>query len=285
MPGPLSPVWHGIVDDAAIFPPGNAPFHEALAAHHAQYAEYANGLVGSFVLRDTDLPLARGARARMSIVATGGAGQLAGPLGLCRRLGLAVAGIETALRDLDDLPGNARRVVAAVDAARSEGVADDELPVYVELPQTGPSGSWLAAADVVAESGLRLKMRTGGPEASTFPSAEMLASWIGAALDRETAFKCTAGLHHAVAHTDSSTGFAHHWFLNVLLATRASLDGDDVVAVLAERDPEALVARFRALGDDALARTRRWFTSFGSCSATEPYDDLVGLGLINGGLA
>jgi hypothetical protein len=36
----------------------------------------------------------------------------------------------------------------------------------------------------------------------------------------------------------------------------------------------------------ALARTsdlggaRRWFTSFGSCSVTEPLDELVGLGLL-----
>ena len=68
------------------------------------------------------------------------------------------------------------------------------------------SGSWFAAADAVAEAGLRLKFRTGGLEAAAFPPAHALARWIDAALDRETPFKCTAGLHHAVRHTDADTG-------------------------------------------------------------------------------
>jgi hypothetical protein len=29
-----------------------------------------------------------------------------------------------------------------------------------------------------------------------------------------------------------------------------------------------------------LAGARRWFTSYGSCSVTEPLDELVGLGLL-----
>ena len=136
-----------------------------------------------------------------------------------------MAGVEIALRDLDDLAGNARRVVAAVDAARAEGVLDDDVPVHVELPATEPSAAWLAAADEVAGAELRLKFRTGGTDADAFPTAATLAAWIDAALDRETPFKCTAGLHHAVRHRDRETGFEHHGFLNVLLATRQRFDG------------------------------------------------------------
>ena len=58
-------------------------------------------------------------------------------------------------------------------------------------------------------------------EAHLFPGAATVASWIDAALDRETSYKCTAGLHHALRHRDHETGFEHHGFLNVLLATRA----------------------------------------------------------------
>ena len=97
-------------------------------------------------------------------------------------------------------------------------------------------------------------------------------------LDRELAFKCTAGLHNALRHTDPDTGFEHHGFLNVLAATRVALDGGDVEGALAERDGAALVA---ALPDaDTLVRTRRWFVSFGSCSVTDPRDDLRTLGLV-----
>jgi hypothetical protein len=279
----MGDTWRGLVDDAAIFPPGDAPLPEAAAAHVARRTEWWADLVGSFVVRDTDLPLLRGSPARLSVVVTGGAGQLAGPAGLCTRLGLELAGLEIALRDLDDLPGNARRVVAAVDAARATGDLDDSVPVYVEPPPGPTTAGWLGAADEVAAAEHRLKFRTGGLEAHLFPTATDLASWIDAALDRETPFKCTAGLHHAVRHRDPETGFEHHGFLNVLLATRASLDGgdhEDLVAVLENRDGKALADQARALTDEQAAGTRRWFTSFGSCSIDEPLADLTTLGLL-----
>ena len=272
------PFWTALVDDAAIFPPGDADLRDAANA----YLERDEPLVGSFVLRDTDLPrldVAPGARFPVSVVVTGGAGQLAGPAGYCAKQGLTLAGLEIALRDPDDLPGNARRVVAAVDAARSEGVLDDEVPVYVELPQGEPTPGWLAAADEVAAAELRLKFRTGGLEEHLFPTAHALAGWVDAALDRETPFKCTAGLHNAVRHTGED-GFEHHGFLNVLVATRRAFDGaaaGDVVAILENRDGAALAAQAR---DADLVGARRWFISFGSCSVREPLDDLFTLGLL-----
>ena len=186
------------------------------------------------------------------------------------------------MRDLDDLAGNTRRVVAAVDAVRADGGLDEDAPVYVELPHVGSTASWLAAADEVAAAELRLKFRTGGLEAEAFPHAHALARWIDAALDRETPFKCTAGLHNALRHTGDD-GFEHHGFVNVLIATRLAFDGastDDVVSVLEQRDAEPLLAVMDELGEQAVARTRRWFTSFGSCSVTEPLDDLIALGLV-----
>lgn len=276
----LVPTWVGLVDDAAVFPPGNAPLHDAASAHVARRTEWWADLVGPLVVRDTDVPLLRGSPARLSVVVTGGAGQVDGPPALCARLGLALAGLEVALRDLDDLAGNARRVAAAVDAARAAGTVDDETPVYVELPQAEPSAGWLAAADEVAGAGLRLKFRTGGLEAAAFPSAATLAAWIDAALDRETPFKCTAGLHEALRHRDPETGFEHHGFLNVLTATAHAFEGagrDDVVAILDDAGPATAVAR--AIDTD-LAAGRRWFTSFGSCSVTEPLESLVATGLL-----
>jgi hypothetical protein len=262
-----------LVDDAAIFPPGDAPLPDATAAYAARTPEDGAELVGTFVLKDTDLPQVRGFGGPLSVVVTGGAGQLAGPVGLGERLGLELAGIEIPLRDLDDLAGNARRVVTALRHLETE------VPVYVELPHVGNTSSWLAAADEVAASELRLKFRTGGLEAGAFPAAHALARWIDAALDRETPFKCTAGLHHALRHTGED-GFEHHGFLNVLVATRLLFDGagvDDAVVVLEQRASEVLVEAARELD---LAGARRWFRSFGSCSVAEPLADLRELGLV-----
>jgi len=273
---PLDDAWAELVDDAAIFPPGDAPFREAVATYVARTADDGAELVGSFVLRDTDLPQLRGSVLPLSIVCTGGAGQLAGPTEFVRRTNPVIVGMEIAVRDLDDPAGNVRRVVAATDDLETE------WPVFVELPQTDTDRGWLAAADVAAEAGLRLKFRTGGLEASAFPSSPVLARWIDAALDRETPFKCTAGLHHAVRHTGED-GFEHHGFLNVLVATRLLFDGatvDAAVETLEQRDGAALAATARTL---ELAGARRWFTSFGSCSVSEPLEDLRALGLVDGG--
>lgn len=281
----LPTAFAGLVDDAAIFPPGNSPLGEAVPAHVARRTEPYADLVGAFVITDHRVselkPLLAGRDLSVSVVIAAGAGGIAPAADAVRRSeGLTLAGIEVALRDPADLVSNARRVIAGLDQARDLGLVDDDVAVHVELPQGPATAGWLAAADEVAAADLRLKFRTGGVEASLFPTPDELGSWITAALDRECPFKCTAGLHNAVRHTDEETGFSHHGFLNVLLATRASLDGDDPVAVLTETDPAALTARFEELGHDTVARTRRWFTGFGSCSVTEPLDDLHALGLL-----
>lgn len=291
-PGAVPDAYVGLVDDAAIFPPGDSPLAVAVTAWRERRDEPWAALVGTFVVSEQKLadlgPLVDDLGDHplpVSVVVGTGAGGVAPAASAASRLGgVRLAGLEVALRDPADLAGNARRVVAAVEQAHDHGALGDDtdaVPVHVELPQGPATHGWLAAADEVAareDLGLRLKFRTGGVEADLFPSVEDLADWIDAALDRETPFKCTAGLHHAVRHTDPDTGITHHGFLNVLAATRTALDGGDVTAALAEQAPDALVA---SLPDaDTLTRTRRWFTSFGSCSVHDPLEDLVGLGLV-----
>jgi hypothetical protein len=274
----LPAAWTGLVDDAAVFPPGDAELPDAVAAYDARRSEWYADLVGPLVVKDTQLPDVP-TEVPVSVVLTGGAGAVAGVAALADRRGHRLVALEAAVRDLDDLAGNVRRISTAVDAARAEGgLADTQ--VYVELPPATPTPDWLRAADAVAEAEARLKFRTGGTEAHLFPEAATVASWIDAALDRETPFKCTAGLHHAVRHRDHDTGFEHHGFLNVLLATRRAFDGGtvaEVAEVLDDHYANDLVALART---SDLAGARRWFTSYGSCSITEPLDDLVGLGLL-----
>jgi hypothetical protein len=270
--------WSGLVDDAAMFPPGDVPLADAVATYQERRGSWYADLVGPLVVTDTALPDVP-TDVPVSVVLTGGAGAVAGVASLTVKKGHQLVALETAVRDLDDMPGNVRRITAAVDAARSEGGIAD-TGVYVELPQTEPTAAWLAAADAVAEAEYRLKLRTGGIEAHLFPATATVAAWIDAALDRETPFKCTAGLHHAVRHRDHTTGFEHLGFLNVLLATRLAFDGGsvpDVVQVLDDHYANDLVALAR---QSDLEGARRWFTSYGSCSVTEPLDDLVGLGLL-----
>jgi hypothetical protein len=50
-----------------------------------------------------------------------------------------------------------------------------------------------------------------------------------------------------------------------------------VARVLDDRDTDELVATAR---DVDLAGARRWFTSYGSCSVSDPLEELIGLGLL-----
>jgi hypothetical protein len=280
------PHWlRNLVDDAAIFPPGSLPLDQAVAAHREHKASEYAAMVGNFVVsdvklpdlidlldeRDGDDPLA------VSLVVTGGAGAIEPAVRWAGRAPtVTLSGLECALRDEDDLAHNARRVCSMLDALEEE-LAD--VDVFVEPPRVvdSPGHGWLLAVDELAMRELPLKFRTGGVSAEAFPSPVELAACIAAALDRELPFKCTAGLHHAVRQTDPETGFTHHGFLNVLAATRACLDGGSTEDALAMTESTDLVG---ALDAEALERTRRWFTGFGSCSILEPHDDLVELGLI-----
>jgi hypothetical protein len=291
--------YRSLVDDAAIFPPASAPLTDALAAHRKYRTATWSGLVGPFVVSDVALPdLVQAVRATgsstplaVAVVVTGGAGAIEPAVRWATRAEeLDLTTLELGLRDEEDLPRNARRVTTVVDQLRASGDLDDDTPVYVEPPRLlGPEPplSWLTALDEVAALDLRIKLRTGGTTSDAFPLAAEVAACVDAALDRELGFKCTAGLHQALRHRDPETGFEHHGFLNVLLATRAALDGAppaEVSAVLDIEDTDSVLQRLEEAGEDGVVSARRWFTSFGSCSVLEPLEDLVDLGLLDLGL-
>jgi hypothetical protein len=271
---------------------------DAWAAHHTWRRSAYADLVGPLLCSDRRLPelgslvaegtleAAEPAPTPVSVVVRGGAGAIEPAISWAERIAdVELLGVEVALRDEEVLAHNARRVTAVLSEALPV-----EATAAVELPRINisPTGGWLAAMDVIAESGLRAKYRTGGLEPSAFPDEAELAAFIHAVLDRELQFKCTAGLHRAVRNTVEDTGFEQHGFLNVLLATRACLDGaaeDETARVLAERDDDKVAAQVAELGDTKRASTRDWFVSFGSCSIAEPVHDLVALGLLAGDLA
>ena len=267
---PLPEHWRALVDDAAVFPPGNAELADALRAYADRRQEWWSDLVGSFVVTDNALGSVP-ADVPVSVVLTSGAGAVEGVGTLAARKGLLLAGLEVAVRDADDPVGNVRRIDAAARAAELD------VPVFIELP--GPAtAAWLAAADEVAACDHRLKLRLGNVDHDLVPDSATVAAWIDAALDRETRFKATAGLHRAVRHEPEGGGA--HGFLNVLAATKVLWDGgliDDGVDALEQRDGAVLAA---GLAGPGLSSARRWFTSFGSCSVTEPLEDLVALGLL-----
>jgi hypothetical protein len=279
-----SALFARLLDDAALFPPGNAPMPEALSAHNEHTSSWYASLVGPFLCPATRLGELRrtlsggrthpsGAPFGVSIVLDTGTAGLPHAAKVVRDdERLVLRGVELPLRG-DDLGAAARRAALALREL------EDDLATYVEVPR---ATGWQNALDVLAEEALAAKYRTGGESPDAVPRPDELAALILGCLDRELPFKCTAGLHHVVRHTDPATGQDQHGFGNLALAVRVALDGGsagEVAATLAERDAPAIAARLGGLDSAAATSARRWFRSFGTCSVLEPVDDLVSLGL------
>lgn len=272
------PLFARLVDDAGLFPPEELAMPAALARHLADDAAGHPVHTGRFLCPASRLPELQAALGAADTVRIGLIGALDRDA-----LGPALARVAA----------DPRLVLAAVEGPLGDdlsGLAEvpDGVPVHLEVPPAGdpavdPAALDAAALDAAAATGRALKVRCGGLRAELFPTAGRLGALVHGCVRRGVAFKATAGLHHAVAHTDPRTGFAHHGFLNLLLATHRAVDGgspDNVAAVLRSRDRAALVEQARAVPPDRARAARRVFVGYGSCSTSEPVEDLRALGLL-----
>jgi hypothetical protein len=167
----------------------------------------------------------------------------------------------------------------------------EEVLCSVEIPIAQGCS---ASVDAIAASGVYAKLRMGGVVAEAFPTTRQVAERLYLLADRGVAFKATAGLHHPVRsrrrftfEADSPSGMMHG-FLNVLCAAAAVRFGgsaEDAERILEEEDAAAFSASDEAIGvhrlrwsADQMREVRKFFTGFGSCSFTEPIQDLEALG-------
>jgi hypothetical protein len=230
-----------LIDHAALFPPASLSMDDAVAADRAARRTRFAWMLDRFIVPASRLDeLPAGFAPRLSVVAD------VSPL---PPLPPAVEFVET------------RTPLAAPDGVR----------VFTEIRPGDP----LPEGDA--------KIRCGG---ETFPSVEEVAAFVIACRDAGKAFKATAGLHHPI-RTPSQ-----HGFLNLLAAAVFSfafeLDEGDVAELLAEEDPsafslddDALAARGRRAGAGAIMAARQeLFVAYGSCSFSEPVEDLQALGIL-----
>jgi len=183
---------------------------------------------------------------------------------------------------------------APEEVNRLAATAPRNLCVYCEVPLNGREGDCIAA---IAECELRAKIRTGGETADKFPDAAQVIEFMRACVDVGVPFKATAGLHHPLrsvhrlTYQADSPSALMHGFLNVFLAAaflRSGMPPQIAAELLDERSAEAIhfaedeiVWREHHLNRDEIAAARQGFAiSFGSCSFTEPIDDLQSLGLL-----
>jgi hypothetical protein len=293
----------GIVDYAGLFPPASLDMPTTVR----NYAAYLRDDPDSWMLSRLVVPAARldefeaAARGVMpaeaeddpwiisALVSGAGDAKLADEIARIERFNLDHADCRAglALVDVIELKGDD---AAAIDASL-EAIPDELFPFYEIDWRSDPRGK--IAALVGNDAGA--KVRTGGVDPrnrALIPGVAELARFIAACAATDVPFKATAGLHHPMRHFSNAVGADEHGFLNVFIAAALAnikrIGEEEIREALAETDAAAftfheqeIIWRDQRLVLDEIEETRSFFAiSFGSCSFTEPRDDLKGLGLV-----
>lgn len=274
-------LFASLIDDAAVFPPGNAPVEVAIRRHLEHRGSGYAPLIGPLLL-----PAA----------GVGQAVEYAAGLGLLPPLAIVVVARpgtpkEAVTEALTSAHQTDRLRVVGLEVGwtpdwRSLDLGD--LLLTLEVPRGAAQEE--AVADIArdADDSVRVqaKFRTGATETWAWPDETELARFLRTSIDHELAFKLTGGLHHAVRGThegDILTGGDQHGLLNVLCAVRWALNGEEVpelAAILAERDPDTLVETVSRMTSSDAAIVRAFFTAYGCCEVTDPVRELAALDLI-----
>ena len=277
-------LFRELFDDASLFPPAALPMADAVTGHLRHQAAWYRATSGPFVCADIRIPqlssamtAAGVAELDLALVLPGGAAGLDSAVDtVFADPRLRLRAIELPIATSGDTPAAVSAVAAALDRTPLAGAA-----AFIEVPARQLTAE---VARAIADHRYLAKVRTGGTTAEAFPDETTLASCLATLAAERLPFKCTAGLHHAVRHSATETGFEHHGFLNVLLAVAAALNNDHIEGVTAELADSAagrVAAKVSELDADTVFAVRELFTSFGTCSTDEPIADLVTLGLIS----
>ncbi|NNG40282.1 hypothetical protein HJ588_13505 [Flexivirga sp. ID2601S] len=265
---PTRALFTQLIDDAAVFPPGNFPLDEAIERRAGRRGTPASDFVGPLLLPPALVDDALADPGGLVITVVG-------------RAGTPITDVIDAATRVADSPAHA---LAGVEVPAADGWQEAiklSVPIAVEVP-AGSIGLGLLADLAGPREEVVAKLRTGATASNTVPSTDDLAAFITGCVHAGLAFKLTGGLHHAIS-TTVTTGHGaedQFGFLNVLLATDAALREGDPAALLDSRDTEAITAALAGFSEARAVTTRNSFSSFGCCNVLDPIDDLTTLGLI-----
>jgi hypothetical protein len=290
-----------IVDYAGLFPPAERDMEAAAAAYHRYRCGEHRWMLGSFVVpAERAGELATAARGLGARADARGGDVTADPWPVSVIVPSAEEGArvvaEVARWHADHLAVAALEVRPLVARAIREDAAAGvpaDVPIFHEVPL---DEGLEATLDAVASLRRCAKVRTGGVVPEAFPASNALVRFVRACAEREVSFKATAGLHHAfrgrypLTYEPGSACATMHGFMGLALVAALVLergvDERGAAALLGagveDVDVGADGLRWRShhVSVEALARARRFFRSFGSCSFEEPVAELQQAGLL-----
>jgi hypothetical protein len=285
-----------IVDYAGLFPPSAVSMPEAVINYASYRNSNYNWMLGRFVVPtarlDEFLESAKDFISR-------------GDGNVWRLSVLAGEDIYDSLRQIEDFNAkNSSRVVGDVLEVRATTESKIEntvnalppnLTAYFEIPIDERLPDMVSALSIRNQ---RAKIRTGGVTTDAFPSTKEIVRFIRTCLMANVPFKATAGLHHPMRcfkpltyEADAPTGVMNG-FLNMFLTAafaRYGFKPTILQAILEDDSAENFVfdengvwwRNEHFLSNSQLESVRRSdIISFGSCSFTEPIEDLQDLELL-----
>lgn len=290
----LHTLLHTLVDYAGLFPPAGLSM-PAAATHYAAYRRSPHAwMLGRFIVPVSRLAEMDEAMKAIGAPYDGHPWRVSALVGENINSDVATAvtfnaGASHALVDALEVKASSPDAIRAI--AR---VVPREMKTYVEIPMTEDPR---VLVETIAASKLRAKIRTGGVTPGAFPPIEQVAGFLRACYSTGVAFKATAGLHHplraerALTYAPDAPRGVMHGFLNVFLAAAFHYNGltiRDAIELLNATaldgiaiDDEKIAWREYVVTRDEVSTVRRRFaTAFGSCSFTEPVEDLVKLELL-----
>ncbi len=290
-----------LIDYAGLFPPASLAMMPAVANYEGYSRAEWNWILGRFVVPVARLGELEEAFAGLPAPTPG---TTSTDWRLSVLLGPDVVSDVARIREFNARMANSGSASAVVEGVevkaasaqevnRLSGIIPAELAAYFEVPPSS-GGECIAA---VAACGRRAKIRTGGETADKFPAPESVIEFICRCAAANVPFKATAGLHHPLrsvhrfTYQPESPSGIMHGFINVFLAAsflRAGMETKLAVQLLEEQSAQAFHFNLEGVGwrehrlsRHEIAAARRSFAiSFGSCSFTEPIDDLRSLRLL-----
>jgi hypothetical protein len=289
---------HELIDYAGLFPPASLSMASSVANYDAYLKSRWSWILGRLIVPVARLdefeqalkalPRSREATPTWRVSVLPGSDVVA-DVARIRDFNARMAGVDSKQRAM--IEAAEVKVNDAEEVARVSQITPSELEAYFEFPLSS-AGECISAVSGV---GRRAKIRTGGETPEKFPTSADMVEFMRLCAAANVPFKATAGLHHPLRsihrltyESDSPSGMMHG-FLNVFLAAaflRAGMEPALAISLLESCGPwefssDGIQWQKNRLGAEEIAAARKDFAiSFGSCSFTEPIDDLQSLDLL-----
>ena len=286
----LRALLSGLIDYAGLFPPAGLAMDAAVRNYDSYLRSEHAWMLGRFI--------APAARLTEYQIAVRDAGIDASTWRLSV---LATAADAEVICPFNDKAAELGRIdVLEIKAADVRGIEDATIAFgrQYQLYFETPPETWRSLLPAIGRAKARAKVRTGGEVTTAIPDESRVLEFLRLASERRIAFKATAGLHHPLramqrlTYKPDSPTATMHGFLNVFCAAALLWHEperrQEAAWILDERDTDGITMDEMTmtwhnsavtLAAQQIEEARQQFCiGFGSCSFTEPVEDLRALG-------